>query len=137
MTSSGRVLLLLAVIVPSFLNPPNSSAEIDLTSKTYLKFFRDARDSQYAPLYEYVELDGKDQNQGKWDMHLSAWGAYDFKTEQFGDKSRDELTYAYLRYSPYQDKRLLLYAGRHYVFDGVVAEQIDGVSMRWEASPSR
>ncbi len=108
----------------------------DVTSKTYLRFFHDARDQQYAPLNEYVELDGRDQKQGQWDFHVSAWGAHDFKTVEFGDKTRDELTYAYLRYSPYQDKRLLLYAGRHYIFEGVATEQVDGVSSRWEATPS-
>ncbi|HET7318671.1 MAG TPA: hypothetical protein VFK23_06000, partial [Nitrospirota bacterium] len=135
MTCKARTSLLLAVIC-FLIFPRSSSAEIDVTSKTYVRFFRDARDLQYAPLNEYVELDGRDQQQGKWDFHVSAWGAYDFKTEQFGDKTRDELTYAYLRYSPYQDRRLLLYAGRHYVFEGVATEQIDGVSARWETTSS-
>ena len=135
MTSTARTSLLLAVLCV-LVFPRDSSAEIDVTSKTYVRFFRDARDLQYAPLNEYVELDGRDQNQGRWDFHVSAWGAYDFKTAQFGDKTRDELTYAYLRYSPYQDKRLLFSAGRHYVFEGVATEQIDGISARWETTSS-
>ncbi|HEX9138097.1 MAG TPA: hypothetical protein VF905_14330, partial [Nitrospirota bacterium] len=136
MTCKARTSLLIAVICALVFPRSSYSAEIDVTSKTYVRFFRDARDLQYAPLNEYVELDGRDQQQGKWDFHVSAWGAHDFKTEQFGDKTRDELTYAYLRYSPYQDRRLILYAGRHYVFEGVATEQIDGVSARWETSPS-
>jgi hypothetical protein len=135
MTTTARTSLLLAVIC-ALVFPRNSSAEIDVTSKTYVRFFQDARDLNYTPLNEYVELDGRDQDQGKWDFHISAWGAYDFKTTQYGDKTRDELTYAYLRYSPYQDKRLLFNAGRHYVFEGVASEQIDGISARWEATPS-
>lgn len=135
MTFKARTPLFIAVIC-ALVFPRSSSAEIDVTSKTYVRFFRDARDLQYAPLNEYVELDGRDRNQGKWDFHVSAWGAYDFKNQQFGDKTRDELTYAYLRYSPYQDRRLLLYAGRHYVFEGVATEQIDGVSARWETTSS-
>jgi len=135
MTSAARTSLLFAVFC-ALIFPRTSSAEIDVTSKTYIRFFRDARDLQYAPLNEYVELDGRDQDQGQWDFHVSAWGAHDFRTTEFGDKTRDELTYAYVRYSPYQDKRLLLYAGRHYIFEGVASEQVDGVSLHWDATPS-
>jgi hypothetical protein len=135
MKFSARTSLLLAVLC-ALVFPRNSSADIDVTSKTYVRFFQDARDLQYAPLNEYVELDGRDGDRGQWDFHVSAWGAHDFKTSAFDDKTRGELTYAYLCYSPYQDKRLLLHAGRHYVFEGVASEQIDGISARWEATPS-
>jgi hypothetical protein len=65
-------------------------------------------------------------------MHVSAWAGHDFRTEQFGNDTRTDLTYAYVRYAPYPDKTLLFNMGRHYVFEGVAAELIDGISARWE-----
>jgi hypothetical protein len=108
------------------------AAEYAFTSKTYVKFYEDPRDNKYAPLYERIELEGKGLHDGKLSLYLSGWVGYDFRTLSDGDRERDELTYAFLRYSPYQDGRLLVNLGRHYVFEGVASEQIDGVSARWE-----
>jgi hypothetical protein len=135
MISAGRILLLSVIIAQFVVIPRSSSAEINVASKTYLRFYHDARDNAYAPLYEYVELESRDREHGRWDFYLSSWWAHDFQTLEQGSRSRDELTYAYLRYSPYQDKHVLLSAGRHYIFEGVTAEQIDGISARWEISP--
>jgi hypothetical protein len=126
---------LILVILQFLFFPRLSSAEFNATSKTYVSFFQDARDNEYAPLYEYVEIEGRDPERGRWDFYLSAWGGRDFSTAQFEDANRGELTYAYLRYSPYKDKRFLVSAGRHYIFEGVASEQIDGVSTRWEITP--
>jgi hypothetical protein len=135
MISAYRIVLLSLIIAQIVSIPRTSAAEINVTSKTYLRFYHDARDNAYAPLYEYVELESKDQEHGRWDFYLSSWWGHDFQTLGEGSRNRDELTYAYLRYSPYQDKHILISAGRHFVFEGVTAEQIDGVSARWELSP--
>ena len=124
-------LLFLAVVPPEKV----LAAEYAFTSKTYLKFYDDARDNKYAPVYEYVDIEGKGIQDGKVSIYLSGWLGYDFRTLSDGEKERDELTYAFLRYSPYQDSRFQVNAGRHYVFEGVASEQIDGVSARWEITP--
>ncbi len=111
------------------------AADYTFTSKTYLKLYEDPRDNKYAPLHEYVEIEHKGLQEGKLSLYLSGWLGYDFRTLSDGEKERDELTYAFLRYSPYQDRSLLVNAGRHYVFEGVASEQIDGVSTRWEITP--
>jgi hypothetical protein len=111
------------------------AAENDFTSKTYLKFYQDARDNRYTPLYEYIELESRNLQNGQVNLYLSGWLGHDFETQQFENKTRDELTYAFLRYSPYADRRLLLTAGRQFVFEGIASEQIDGIATRWEFTP--
>jgi hypothetical protein len=111
------------------------AAENDFTSKTYLRFYQDARDNRYTPLYEYVELESRNLQNGHVNLYLSGWLGHDFKTLQDDKKTREELTYAFLRYSPYADRRLLLTAGRQFVFEGIASEQIDGVATRWEITP--
>lgn len=135
MSSPARALLILVIITQPLFVPRSSLAEIDFTSKTYIKFYNDARDDKYAPLYEYVELENKNLENGRLNLYLSGWWGHDFITEAEGNRNRDELTYAFLRYAPYQDKRLLLSVGRHYVFEGVASEQIDGISTQWEITP--
>jgi len=135
MISAGRTLLLFVIVAQIVVIPRTAPAEINVTSKTYLRFYHDARDNAYAPLYEYVELESRDQEHGRWDFYLSSWWGHDLQTLGEDSRNRDELTYAYLRYSPYQDKHVLLSAGRHFIFEGVTAELIDGVSARWEITP--
>ncbi len=128
-------------VLPSFLflvlslAAPVFAAENDFTSKTYLKFYQDARDNRFTPLYEYVELESRNLQNGQVNLYLSGWLGHDFKTSQFEKKTRDELTYAFLKYSPYADRRLLLTAGRQFVFEGIASEQIDGIATRWEITP--
>ncbi len=110
-------------------------AESEFTSKTYLKFYDDQRGEKYAPLYEYMEMESRDRDKGLWNVYLSGWWGHDFSTMQDGNRNRDELTNAYVKVSPYADGRLLLNAGRHYVFEGVAALQLDGISTRWEPAP--
>jgi len=135
MASACRTLLVVVIVAANMVMPRTSPAETGVTSKTYLKFYRDARDNSYAPLYEYAELESRDRDQGKWDLYVASWWMHDFRTMGDASRNRDDLTHAYLRYSPYQDGHLQLTAGRHFVYEGVAAEQIDGVSGRFEATP--
>jgi hypothetical protein len=124
------------LLFPFSLNAAVMAADNDFTSRTYFKFYQDARDNTYAPLYEYVELESRNLQNGRLSVYLSGWVGHDFKTRQFDNKSRDELTYAFLRYSPYTDGKVLLIAGRQFVFEGVASEQMDGIATRWEITPS-
>jgi hypothetical protein len=135
MTSRARALLFCVASLLLIPAPRFARAEVDFTSKTYVNFFRDARDERYAPLYEYIELESKDPERGKWSMYLSGWAVHDFETTEFGYRNRNELTYAFLRHSPFDDRSLQLEFGRHYVFEGAIAEHIDGLSARWEFTP--
>lgn len=135
MTSAARRVLLCIVISQAILAPRNSPAESDFTSKTYIKFFKDAADNSYAPLYEYIEMENRDPERGLWNMYLSGWWGHDFGAVQYDGKNRDELTNAFFRFAPCQDKRLVVNAGRHIIYGGVISQQIDGLSASWEVTP--
>jgi len=137
MISTARAAILLIIYAQFLLIPRISSAETDVSSKTYLKFYTDAWDEKYAPLYEYLELQSRDRQQGLWNFYLSGWWGRDFSTVQDDKRTRDDLTNAFVSISPYQNRKLVLTAGRHYVFEGVAAEKIDGLSGRWEITPER
>lgn len=119
-----------------FLQTNVFAADHSVTSKTYFKYYRDARDEKYAPLYEYVELESRNLRDGQVSFYVSGWLGHDFESRQYDEKTRDELTYAFVRFAPSPDRKLLVSAGRQYVFEGVASEQVDGVAARWEFLPS-
>lgn len=111
------------------------NAEIVFVSGTYFRFFEDARGKRHAPFYERVDLEfrNKERNMG---FYSSGWLRYDLRSAEVGEKENDELTYAFLRYSPPAISGLLFNIGRHFVFEGIASEQMDGISSRWEITPS-
>jgi len=132
----SKSILSFFVLSVLFLQTVVFAAESDFTSKTYLKYFQDPHDKNYTPLYEFVELESRNLHNGQVSLYLSGWLGHDFNAPQYDKRTRDELTYAMVRFSPYTDRRLLLTAGRQYVFEGVASEQLDGIAARWELTPS-
>ncbi|MFO0752463.1 MAG: hypothetical protein U0411_03940 [Thermodesulfovibrionales bacterium] len=112
-----------------------SAAGIEVTSSTYLQTRENARDEKYTPLFEYLTLGFTDAAGGRLDFYAAGWVRYDLRTIRYDERERDELTYAYLSYRPFQDRSLVVNAGRHMVFGGVASELFDGLSARWEISP--
>ncbi|MCI4625626.1 MAG: hypothetical protein L3V56_06665 [Candidatus Magnetoovum sp. WYHC-5] len=125
------LLILLLFIIPE----KSLAITMQLTSKSYMLLQEDARDNDYAPFYEYYELDLKDIKEGLISVHSGGWLRYDLKTVSDEEREVDELTYLYLKLSPLKDKSLTFQIGRHYVFSGVATEQIDGLSGLWEITP--
>ena len=113
---------------------PKKKSEAGFISRTYLQSYQDSRGKRYAPFYEQIEIDIKDSDR-KWCFYSSGWVRADLKSRSFEDREMDELTYAFLRYSPFADRSMLVTAGRHLVFEGVASEQTDGLSLRWEVTP--
>ncbi|MBZ0155459.1 MAG: hypothetical protein K8I29_04485 [Alphaproteobacteria bacterium] len=111
------------------------AAGIEVTSSTYLQTRENSRDEKYAPLFEYLTLGFTDAKGGTLDFYAAGWVRYDLRSIRYDKRERDELTYAYLSYHPFRDKRLVVNAGRHMVFGGVASELFDGLSVRWEVSP--
>ncbi|MBI4691012.1 MAG: cytochrome c [Nitrospirae bacterium] len=110
--------------------------EINLVSNTYFLYSENVEGKKFAPLYEYVEMDVKD-NKRRLSFHSAGWLGYDLSTVKAdGERERDEFTYAYLSYRPIEDRILIFNLGRHLIFGGVASEQIDGASARWEIIPS-
>ncbi len=140
-TIGTRLLLRFLLPMVFFLVDPSVyAAEVEITSSSYLQFREDARNNRYAPLHEYFQVESRNMREGTVSFHSAGWLGYDFRALTDPDitdrkRERDELTYAFLRYSPYKDRSLLLDIGRQIIFQGVAADQIDGVSVRWEITP--
>ena len=109
--------------------------EIYFSTRTYLQFYEDARGNRYGPLYERVDLQLQDKS-SKWSFRSSGLLRYDLRTTINGKREMDELTYAFVTYTPFSDSGPVFKIGRYYVFDGVAADQIDGIHSSWEVTPS-
>ena len=105
--------------------------EIYFSTRTYLQFYEDARGNSHGPLFERVDLEMKDRS-GKWSFRSSGLVRYDLRTLNSEEREMDELTYAFLTYAPFSDHGPVFKIGRYYVFDGVAADQIDGIHSFWE-----
>lgn len=112
-----------------------NKAAFDFTSRAYMQFHEDTEDRKYAPLYNYIELELTNMKRGQLNFYSAGWIKYDTRTSADKPEERDELTYAYLNYSPFEDRRLTVNVGRQIIFEGVASEQIDGIYTRWEITP--
>jgi hypothetical protein len=110
------------------------SAELDLSSTTHLQMYEDARDNNFFTLREYLDFNviGIDD---RLSLYSNGWFRLDLDHTDSGDRTNDELLYAYLSYRPLSDPTLIFNLGRHFVYEGLASEQIDGVSARWEIVP--
>jgi len=109
--------------------------EVSFSTRTYLQFFQDARGNRYQPLYERVDLEVQERER-KWSFRSSGLLRYDLRTPASDKREMDELTYAFLTYTPSPGRGPVFKIGRYYVFDGVAADQVDGVHFSWEIVPS-
>lgn len=128
--ASSVIIFLLAFSVERCL-----SADIEFISKTYLQFFEDTGDNTHAPFYEYVEINTRDLLKNKVSFYSGGWIRYDLRTKSEEDRKLDELSYAFVRYTPGGDRSLFFDVGRHLVFAGLASELVDGISARWEITP--
>jgi mono/diheme cytochrome c family protein len=117
--------------VPLLFKSEEKQNELVVVSNSYLQWFEDARDNKHAPFYEHFEFELRDKEK-KWIFSSSGWLRYDLRALSFDERKMDELTYAFLRYSPFKDRHVLFNIGRHFIFEGVSSEQIDGISSKWE-----
>jgi hypothetical protein len=110
-----------------------SPIKITIDSGTFLRIEqRDLVTSKqnYLPLTQYLGLDVEKLADGNLSLHFNGWGRVDFADKSFNnDKADGSLTYAYLRYR-LKDANADIRAGRLFVREGIISEQIDGVSAR-------
>ena len=110
------------------------AAELDLTSTTHLQGRENARDTNFLTLRQYLDFNVigfKDSVS----LYTSGWYRLELDNTENGDRQGDEFLYAYLSYSPLPDRTLIFNLGRHFVYEGLASEQIDGASVRWEIWP--
>jgi len=106
-----------------------SAAEVSVDSNTMIRFGQHEKHS-IIPATEFLGLDAKNLADGNLSLHFYGWGRAHLADNSYNDdKTEASLTYAFLQYR-IKDADADLRAGRHFVRDGIINEQIDGVSAR-------
>jgi hypothetical protein len=116
--------------------PSALSGKIEVKSQTTLRAFerqspeRDTNQGEDAlvlPLYQYLQMDCGDAEEGGWSFHMYGWGRTDLADSAYFEDTMDgELLYGYLEYRrPYSALHLKL--GRQHIFAGVTNQSVDGL----------
>lgn len=117
----------LMVLALAFLLLPSTAfaTGASVTSRTYLQLRETVTERNVAPLYEYLDLRVDNIADRDVSFHAGGWLRVELGDERFrNDDYENEFNYAYV--SVGIRKAALINLGRVYVFEGAVAEQIDG-----------
>jgi opacity protein-like surface antigen len=109
------------------------SAEVSVDATSIVRIEKRA-DTGFAkkdivPATQFLGLDVDKLADGNLSLHLSGWGREDIRDKSFdNDQATGSLTYGYLQYrlNKSSDARL----GRFFVHEGIINEQVDGLSAR-------
>jgi hypothetical protein len=83
-----------------------------------------------APATQFLGLDVANMADGNLSLHAYGWGRADIGEKSFNNNRYDgSLTYGYLQYR-FKAANADTRAGRFFIHEGIVNEQIDGVSFR-------
>lgn len=83
-----------------------------------------------APATQFLGISADKLADGNLSLHLYGWGRADLADNSFNNNSSDgSLTYGYLQYR-FNQAGANIRAGRHFIHEGIVNEQIEGVSAR-------
>jgi hypothetical protein len=112
------------------------AAEISVDSTTLIRFEqRDvsgASKQNFAPATQFLGLDADKLADGNLSLHFYGWGRYDLSDKSFNnDRVDGSFVYGYLQYR-FKKANADIRAGRFFVHEGIVNEQVDGVSARTE-----
>ena len=111
-----------------------ASAELSVDSTSIVRFGQSDSvaygTSNYRPATQYLGLDADKLGDGNLSLHLYGWGRADLADKSFNDEQVDgNFTYGYLQYR-FKAANADIRAGRFFVHEGIVNEQIDGASIR-------
>ncbi|MBK5275267.1 MAG: hypothetical protein JJE30_09485 [Desulfuromonadales bacterium] len=111
-----------------------AAADISVDSSTIFRFeSRDisgAKKQTLLPATKFLGLDVDKLADGNLSLHFNGWGRYDLADKSFNnEKTGGSFTYGYLQYR-LNAANADIRAGRLFVHEGIVNEQIDGVSVR-------
>lgn len=114
--------------------PAAAHAGATVESTTLLRFSQDSRtgfsDRSLAPATSFLGLDADKLADGNLSAHFLGWGRADLLDKSFNDNQADgSLTYGYLQYR-FGVANAQARAGRFFVHEGIINEQVDGVSAR-------
>lgn len=113
---------------------PAAAADTAIDATTIFRFEqRDVSGSSkqnIMPATQFIGLDMDKLADGNLSLHLYGWGRVDLRDESYNDDSTDgSLTYGYLQYR-FKEANADVRAGRFFVREGIVNEQLDGISVR-------
>ncbi|GFO69543.1 hypothetical protein GMLC_31220 [Geomonas limicola] len=110
------------------------AADSLVDTTTLLRFSQDSRPgvakSTLLPATVFLGLDADKLADGKLSAHVLGWGRADLADKSFNENQVDgSLTYGYLQYR-FGAANAQARAGRFFVHEGILNEQVDGVSVR-------
>ncbi|MBT1072229.1 hypothetical protein [Pelotalea chapellei] len=116
--------------------PVAALADTSVESTTIVRYFQDDRagfsTKDMAPITQFLGADFDKLGDGNLSLHLYGWGRMDLGDKSFNnDRADGSLTYGFLKYR-FNHANAQIRAGRLFVTEGIVNEQIDGVSARTE-----
>lgn len=114
--------------------PAAALADTSVSSTTLFRIFQDDRPGftkkELAPATQFLSIDADKLGDGNLSLHLSGWGRLDLADKSFNNNQADgNLTYGYLQYR-FKQANAQVRAGRFFVTEGIVNEQVDGLSVR-------
>jgi len=118
--------------------PAAALAETSVDSTSLLRFYQESRagseSKNFVPLTQFLTLDADKLGDGHLSAHLYGWGRLDLAEHYVApgqaESSMDgRLSYGYLQYR-FDAANAQARAGRFFVHEGIVNEQLDGVSAR-------
>lgn len=118
------------LMVPSVLLAAEISVDSNTTVRIEKRDVSNGSSENIIPATQFLGLDAKKLADGNLSLHFYGWGRADFGDESFnGDKTDSGFTYGYLRYR-FNAANADVRAGRFFVREGIVNEQVDGVNFR-------
>lgn len=124
------LVLYLSLILPSAI----LAAEISVDSNTILRIEqRDTTGSgkqSLSPATQFIGFDAEKLAESNFSFHFYGWGRADLGDNSYNaDKTDGGFTYGYLRYR-FNAANADVRAGRFFVREGIVNEQVDGINAR-------
>jgi hypothetical protein len=107
----------------------SDAASLVADSSTYAQSREAADGTKIVGAYEYLDLDVQNIGNEAISFHTGGWLHYDFKGDELGRKTSNDLQYAYLSFKSKTDNAVMN-LGRVMVFEGVATERIDGAYAR-------
>lgn len=118
------------LLIPSILNATELSIDSNTIFRIEQRDLVGAGKDKLSTATEFIGFDANRLADTNLSLHFYGWGRTDLQDKSYNDNNSDAgFTYGYLRYR-FTPANADVRAGRFFVREGIVNEQIDGVSVR-------
>lgn len=126
--------ILLSAVIVAAASSGALATDVTVDSSTFLGISQHdlpgSKKETLIPATQFLGLTADKLGNGNLSLHVYGWGRADFADASYTDaKNSGNLNYAYLQYR-FDQANANLRAGRFFVREGIVNEQIDGISAR-------